>query len=192
MKACEWCGKLTSKLVNCNGDSVCGVCAKKYNHNECIKCGTVSPLKNTEFGLYRGLCVACRQLEEINRAKKRQEAIQGIGTDEFSAEMTFTEADFEKWMVYDTDKKGYTPKDFKDSFILKKIWIMTKLNAAGITDEKIINENLPDILDLIDTTFDKLINNKCRLTIVQEEDAANIQRENVIGRKNKVVILSRK
>ena len=20
MKACEWCGKLTSKLVNCNGD----------------------------------------------------------------------------------------------------------------------------------------------------------------------------
>lgn len=188
MKACVWCGKLTNDLVKYKGDNVCKKCHTSVTNSKCRKCGELFP----EEVMLRGLCINCLQVEEIERAKRREDALVGIDVDSFdSGETSFTEEEFEKWMTYDPDKRGYTPKDFKESMLLRRLWIMTKLNAAGIVDEAVINQNMTDIEELIEYNFSKLINNKCRFFIMNKvSDRKKTAGMKCIAHKGKVYIMA--
>lgn len=193
MGACEWCGK-EANLFNYDGMKICVDCETSAKLGKCRKCGIPS------FGLVRGLCMDCLQLDAINSYSKQMEEDCSNESDEekdaFSAAMTFTESEFEKYMVYDPNGLGFTPEDLKKSLLMKKIWIMTKLTAAGITDSKLINDNLEDIIYLIDNNFEKLLNKKCILTIIEgsglHTNRRNMATRNtIIASKNKVVIAER-
>lgn len=188
MKSCAWCGKLTNDLITYKGDKVCKKCHSSVTSSKCRKCGELFPEEN----MFRGLCISCLQVEEVERAKRREEALVGIDVNTFdSGETSFTEADFERWMTYDPDHRGFTPKDFKESMFLRRLWIMTKLNAAGIVDEAVINRSMADIEELIESNFSKLINNKCRFFIFNSmSDRRKAAGMKCIAHKNKVYIMS--
>lgn len=187
MKTCEWCESITEELVEYQGSKICKACSDSVNHSKCRKCGSTYP----DVLMLRGLCLTCLQVEETERARKREEV--KIGVDDYEtvcAETEFTEEDYEKWMVYDPNSKGFKPKDFKESAFLRRLWIMTKLNAVGIVDEKIINENIADIEDLITSNFSKLLYNKCRFYIINNmADRKKTAGMTCIAHKNKVFIM---
>lgn len=188
MQTCEWCECITNELKDYQGSKICKTCNEKVTNSLCRKCGDAYP----ESLMLRGLCLSCLQIEETKRAVRREEAKIGISNyDEIvSAETEFTDEDFEKWMTYNPDGKGYSPKDFKESALLRRIWIMTKLNAVGIVDEVIINDNIADIEELIESNFSKLLHNKCRFYIINNmSDRKKTAGMTCIAHKNKVFIM---
>jgi hypothetical protein len=190
MNKCEWCGKTTDSLnsvTDAYGDiyHICNKCNEKNKSHECIKCGSL-----TEFSI-KGLCTNCYQAVLHKKEVRKEEALSGVGDVDFSnsasSELEFTDADYERWV---TMGKAYSPNDIKKSVELRRIWIIVKLNAAGVKDNKVIEDNFANIETLLNRSFSKLINNKCTLIIATTpENKRKIKTGEVIDYEKEVYIL---
>ncbi len=164
MRTCDWCESLSNELMNYEGSRICKECYNKATvKHVCRECGVSTPKQ----GMINGLCSRCFENSIKEKAERRERASLGIASsDMLSTDLVFTEDDYNKWVTYDPNNKGFSPEDFKKSTVLRRLWIMTKLKAAGITDEDVINDNMEDIEYIIDKNFSKLINNKCKIVII--------------------------
>ena len=177
MTKCEWCGKKVKSLNVVNDafedtvSNICDDCKKKLEAHECIKCGSKQGI------IIRGMCTKCYQSVMYEKQVKKEEVLSGLSSvdDEgiTSSSMEFTDDEYEKWMSMG---KTYSHKDIKESAELRRIWIMVKLAAVGITDKDVIDSHIEIIEELIDRCFSKLVNNKCRLIIVQDSETRKIAR----------------
>lgn len=191
MKTCEWCENIADELKDYQGSKICNNCYNAVTKYKCRKCGaSIAPSDDESFKGFKGLCLSCLQLEEIKRAKQREDVKLGVELDSaMYADTEFTEKDYDEWMIYDPDSKGYKPSDFKNDAFLRRLWIMTKLSAVGIMDEKTINDNLADIEELISANFTKLLHNKCRFYIINKmADRKATEGMQCIAHKGKVWI----
>lgn len=188
---CEWCGKNESSLevyTDAIGEnhSICDDCMKLVNDCECRKCGAPTDPNM----MINGLCTTCVQLYFREKSKKKEEARMGMDMEllnSLTEEVTLTDKDYESWLTLD---KTFSPDDMRNSKELRRIWIMVKFNAAGIYEGDTISKNLPDIEELLDRNFSKLIGNKCRLLIGDTADARKVIRQStVIDYENEVYIL---
>jgi len=180
MKTCQWCGKITDDLKEYTDalDNTYQVCAECFQGTEdciCRKCGsTVDP----SF-MINGLCTNCIQADMKLKSKRQEEARMGIDTDltnVLSSDLELTDKDYEKWM---TMGKAFSPDNMK-SVELRRLWIMVKLNATGIYDNEIISKNFTDIEVLLDRSFSKLVNNKCKILIGSTAETRKLVRESTV------------
>lgn len=190
MAKCEWCNKNVNSL-NVITDSfgevqnVCDSCKESHSANECIVCGSVTDM------ILKGRCMNCYQAILHTKAKKKEEALNGVmGTDEYSAsissELELTEEDYERWL---TMGNTVSPKDIKEDVRLRRMWIIVKLSTAGI-DMDLINEYAPIVEELLETCFSKLIRNKCRIVIANNSETKKLVKSGtIIDYKDDVYIL---
>ena len=191
MNKCEWCGKVSDSLeiyTDAIGDnhSICSNCKKSVDECECRKCGTITDPNM----MIDGLCTNCIQASIKEKSKRKEEVRLGVDRgllDTITSDLTFTDADYEKWLTFG---KSFSSDNMKNSKELRRIWIMVKFNAAGIYDNKVISENFSDIEVLLDRNFSKLINNTCKILIGNTGEARRIVRNSeVIDYENEVFIL---
>lgn len=196
--ACDFCGKESNKLKEqiYNGETfnICSECKKYVDSSKCRKCGTLIPDESMSL---KGLCINCAQVETTRIEREKFEASMGISEDDRQAykeakggDITFTNKDYEEWLTFDPDRRGFNIKDFKESAMLRRIWIMTKLQAAGYTDVKTINENMSDIEELIQENIHNVIGKHCRFSIINIDNKSELYDNVVIAHKNKVYLFS--
>lgn len=183
MNRCEWCGKAAEKLNSITdeyGDkyNICSSCEVSNRNHECIKCGNL-----ITFGI-KGMCTTCYQVKMNDLERRKEEALNGVP--ETSA-LSFTDEEYEQWL---TMGNAYSPADIQKSRELRRIWIIVKLGAAGITDAELISENFKDIEVLLNRCFTKLIHNKCRLLLsVDDTSRKAIKAGNIIDSEKSVYII---
>lgn len=183
MNKCEWCGKTAEKLNSITdeyGDiyHICDKCNTANTNHECIKCGSL-----ITFGI-KGMCTTCYQVKMNSMEKRKEEALSGVVETDG---LEFTDNEYEQWL---TMGRTFTPNDIKKSRELRRIWIIVKLSAAGITDTNLISENFSDIEKVLDRSFSKLINNKCKLLLsTNAESRKAIKKGNIIDNEHLVYIL---
>lgn len=187
MSKCEWCGKIAEleQYKDAIGDvhKVCKSCKTKVDNHKCRKCGTlVDPNMMID-----GLCTNCIQVKMRDKSRKREEARLGVDSEPFTSEMRLTDEDYEKWLTFEP---SYSPKDMKESKELRRLWILVKLNAAGIYDNQLISKNFTNIEMLLDRNFSKLVNNKCKITIDRNSETRKVIRNSeIIDYEDSVYIL---
>lgn len=198
-KLCDFCKKHVNELVeyNSNGQdyNICKECLRKVQSCRCIRCG--EPIADESLSI-RGKCINCAQVEATNRERAKFEEEMDISYEVKQAYeeakgdniLTFTNDDYEKWLTFDPDKRGFNIKEFKESILLRRIWIMTKLQAAGYTDVDTINENMTDIEDLIDENIHNIIGKHCKFSIFNGGNKSELYENIVIAHKNKVYLFS--
>ena len=176
-KTCDFCGKEASeelRLYNEGGVNyaICNECLDKIAKHECINCGAKC---YDEYSVYKGRCFSCAQLYMKDEAKIKLEDELGVNYDNpalYDSEngevkLRFSQRDYEKWLTFNPDGRGFSEDDFRKSMFMRRIWIMLKLHAAGYTKDDIINENMRDIEDLLEDNLDKIIGQKCKFRIFE-------------------------
>lgn len=195
MGNCVWCGKESSSLipyVDVLGDTynICESCNETVVEGcECRKCGdTVDPLM-----MINGMCTNCIQAEITNKSRKQEEVRRRVGVDIISEmdngedSVELTDEDYEHWITF---SNKYSKTDIMRSQELKRMWVLIKLNATGVYDNKVIGENFKDIEELLDRNFTKMIGKRCRIVIADTASARKMVRDNeVVDHSNKVYIL---
>lgn len=191
MSKCEWCGRLVDELhihTDAIGDnhSICNNCLQDVEDCVCRKCGNpVDPSL-----MINGLCTTCIQADMKIKSKRREEVRMGVDVgmyDCITSDVEFTEDEYERWL---TMGKTFSPEDMSIKE-LRNLWIMVKLNAAGIYDREVVAKNFSNIEALLDRNFSKLIHNKCRIVIGNTADTRRIVRSSrVIDYENEVYILA--
>lgn len=196
-KECKFCGKEHSNLItHVEGGvkyDVCPNCFDAIIGHRCIQCG--KPLD--EGAAYFGRCISpCAQIYAFNEARDSYEKALGVKFDEpalYPSDngepvLRFTQQDYEKWLTFDPDNRGFNTDNFKESHFLRRLWIMLKLTAAGYTDEKTINDNMSDIEELLDSNITKIIGKKCRFSIFTPNDNRRLQGNTVLAHKGRVYL----
>lgn len=202
MAKCDWCNKNVKTLETITDSmgevsNVCTSCKKSNESNECIRCGNVSDL------LFKGKCMSCVQVDNYKRQVKQNEVALGISSmDDFNdsakadvemakqsgycAEFDFSTEEYDNWV---TMGKTVSPKDIKGDPQLRRIWLIVKLNAAGLPLSA-INDYIEDLEKLLDACFMKLINQKCKIIIANSsENRKLIKSSVVIDYRNEVFIV---
>lgn len=202
MAKCEMCGKNVKSLETVtdmmgNINKVCTNCKKSSDAHECIRCGNVSDM------LFKGKCMNCVQVENYKKQIKQNEVALGISSmDDFNdeikadseivkqsgycAELDFSDEEYDNWL---TMGKTVSPKNIKDDPQLRRIWLIVKLNAAGLPMSA-INDYIEDLEKLLDTCFMKLINRKCRIIIANSsENRKLLKSSEIIDYRNSVFIV---
>lgn len=196
---CDFCGKEAENLKihteNNVNYTICDNCFSKVSKHKCIECGR--PVDD-DMSVYKGRCIAaCAQRYMAKQAKQRKEEMLGVNADNpalYDSEngeikLRFTKEDYEKWMTFNPDGRGFNENDFRESMFLRRIWILMKLNAAGYTDNESINENMTDIEDLLEDNIDKIIGQKCKFRIFNGKgDKKALYLGEVLAHKGKVYI----
>ena len=202
MAKCDWCGKNVKTLeiiTDSMGEvsNICDSCKKSNEVNECIRCGNVEDL------LFKGRCMSCVQVENYKRQIRQNEVALGISSmDDFNdstradaemakqsgycAEFDFSTEEYDSWV---TMGKSVSPKDIKGDPQLRRIWLIVKLNAAGLPLSA-INDYIEDLEKLLDACFMKLINQKCKIVIANSaENKKLIKSSMIIDYRNEVFIV---
>lgn len=188
---CKWCDKVTDNLLDYTdaiGEShkICKTCKTSVDNCECRKCGTVTDPSM----MIDGLCTNCIQVKLREKSKKQEEARLGVSSElmeNLTSDLEFTDDDYERWLLFGN---AFSPKDMKKSKELKRLWIMVKLNGAGIFDTNLLKQYFPDVETLLDRNFSKLVNNRCRILIGNTPQARKVVRTSeVIDYENEVYIL---
>ena len=191
-KICDFCGASKENLFPYrdaigSNYNICEDCKDKVDSCVCRKCGSIV---DPSF-MIKGLCTNCIQADIHESSKRKEEARLGVSIEPddsiIASDIEFSDEDYENWL---TMGNTFTPSDMKSSVELRWIWILVKLNAAGVYDNKVILENFPDIEELLDRSFTRLLNNKCRILIGNTPELRQKVREStVIDYKNQVYIL---
>lgn len=198
MAKCDWCGRNVKALevvTDSMGDvaNICPSCKKSNDAHECIRCGNVSDM------LFKGKCMNCIQVDNYKKQVRQDEVAMGIYEEDpdvideemsknsnYCAELDFTDEEYENWA---TMGKTVSPKDIKKDVQLRRIWMIVKLNAAGLPLSA-INNYTEDLENLLDTCFMKLINRKCKVVIANTpENRKLIKKSKVIDYRNEVFIV---
>lgn len=203
MAKCNWCGRNVKELdivTDSLGEvsNICPSCKKSHDAHECIRCGNVSDL------LFKGKCMNCVQVDNYKKQIRQDEVALGISSMEdfeedsakvddkmaqrsnYCAEFDFSDEEYDNWM---TMGKTVSPKDIKGDPQLRRIWLIVKLNAAGLPLSA-INNYTEDLEKLLDACFMKLINRKCRIIIANSsENRKLIKSSKVIDYRNDVFIV---
>lgn len=196
---CDFCNKesVNLKLHTEHGVNytICNECYTKVSKHQCIECGRSV---DDEMSVYKGRCIAsCAQRYMAKEEAEKREIELGINTDnealydseDGEIKLRFTKADYEKWLTFNPDNRGFNENDFRQSMLLRRIWIMMKLTAAGYTDTKSINENMTDIEELLEKNIDKIIGQKCKFRIFNGKgDKKALYLGEVLAHKGKVYI----
>ena len=178
MAKCSWCGKEEENLKVAKDSygkvyKVCGRCAAMSKKHKCIKCGKSSDI------IIKGLCTNCYQVIAMNRQLNGNED-KTIG---FSSEMS--QEEFEKWV---TMGKSMSPEEIRSNIELKKMWILLKLNLAGIKENDEIHKYFGKAMKMIDRSTEKLIGNKCKLVI--SNNGSEIDSTKIIDNEEDLYIVS--
>lgn len=199
MAKCEWCGRTVETLevvTDSMGDiaNVCPSCKKSNDEHECIKCGNISDL------LFKGKCMNCVQVDNYKKQVRQDEVAMGVydmddssaideemtKASQYCADLDLSDEEYEHWT---TMGSVVSPKDIKKDAQLRRVWLIVKLNAAGLPLSA-INDYIEDLENLLDTCFMKLINRKCRVVIANTpENRKIVKSANVIDYKNEVFII---
>lgn len=203
MARCDWCGKNVKTLeiiTDSMGEvaNVCDSCKANSDAHECIRCGNVSDM------LFKGKCMNCVQVDNYKKQVRQDEVALGISTAEdleedatevdskmakksnYCAEFDLSDEEYDNWM---TMGNTVSPKDIKGNPQLRRIWLIVKLNAAGLPLSA-INSYIEDLETLLDACFMKLINRKCKIIIANSsENRKLIKASTVIDYKNDVFIV---
>ena len=194
---CQFCDtstdKLTPHMEQGNTYYLCDDCLDKVTSCKCVKCG--KPVDPTTT--YSGRCIACAQIFMYEYQKDELENTLGLKFDEPALYpmdsdnnrwLRFSQEDYEKWLTFDPDNRGYNSQDFKSSFFMRRLWVMLKLTAAGYTDNKVINDNMDDIIDMLDSNIGKIIGQKCKIHIAIDGNNKVLQTSKVLAHKGKVYL----
>lgn len=201
MARCDWCGKNVKTLeiiTDSMGETanVCNSCKASSDAHECIRCGNVSDM------LFKGKCMNCVQVDNYKKQVRQDEVALGISTMEdlesadvdskmakksnYCAEFDLSDDEYDNWM---TMGNTVSPKDIKGDPQLRRIWLIVKLNAAGLPLSA-INNYIEDLETLLDSCFMKLINRKCKIIIANSsENRKLIKASTVIDYRNDVFIV---
>lgn len=192
MNSCDWCERQVSELntyTDAIGDTH-NICSKCYEHVKnctCRKCNNVTDPNM----LIDGLCTTCVQVKMAEKSRRQEEIRMGVDRELLSTlnrDITFTKQDYERWLTF--GQGNFTPEQLKNSRELKRLWILVKLNAAGIYDNEVISSHMKGIERLLDTNLSKLINNACRILIGNTAETRKIVRESeVIDYEDDIYIL---
>lgn len=181
MGKCEWCNKEDElqSYTDAIGKTynICNNCYTKVVENyTCRKCGNmVDPML-----IINGLCTNCVQLDMQNKSRKQEEVRMGVDRNMLGtiiSDVEFTDDEYERWM---TMGSTYSSTDMKNNKTLRRLWIMVKLNSAGIYNEKIISDNFKYIETILDRNLSKLVNNKCKIIIGETSEARKIIRSSEV------------
>lgn len=202
MAKCNWCGR-NVKALDVVTDSlgevsnICPSCKKSHDAHECIRCGNVSDL------LFKGKCMNCVQVDNYKKQMKQDEVALGVSSmddieednqidtemakkSNYCADLDLSDEEYDNWM---TMGNTVSPKDIKGDPQLRRVWLIVKLNAAGLPLSA-INDYIEDLEKLLDTCFMKLINRKCRIIIANSsENRKLIKSSVVIDYRNDVFIV---
>lgn len=187
MKACNWCGSV-GNLTMYKGVEICDKCRQSAETSTCRRCGSLYP----EEMMLKGLCLNCLQLEETKKQKQREEAKIDISDNSLyiSSPLKIDEEYFEQLLTHRVCNESLSPRDFKKSPMYRRLWLMVKLNANGIMDETIINDNIEDLESLIEEHMSDLIGNKCRIFIIYNmADRKKLDGKECIAHKGRVYIV---
>lgn len=203
MFKCEWCGRNVKPLETIRDmlgetSNICLNCKRSNDAHECIRCGNVSDM------LFKGKCMSCVQVENYKKQMRQNEVALGISSMEdfsdtsriesemahksgYCAELDISDEEYDNWL---TMGKTVSPKDIKGDPQLRRIWLIVKLNAAGLPLSA-INNYIEDLENLLEVCFMKLINHKCKVVIANStENKKIIKSSNIIDYKNDVYIVS--
>ena len=191
MGKCEWCGKegKMNTYADAFGDNyeICDECKSTAEKGKCRVCGESVDVSM----MIKGLCTNCIQADMYEQGKKFEESRIGVG-DEFrgiasSAELELTDEEYEQWLLMGNT---FSHEEFRDSTLLRKIWIMVKLFESGKITNEILEANMVDIEETLDRSFSKMIGVKCLVMIAETpEDRRVIREHEIIDTQNKVFIL---
>lgn len=149
-----------------NTYQVCEKCHTKANvEHKCRKC-------NTESGiLIEGYCEKCIQAARFETDKIEEEQRMGVGEDSIEygkGSVEMTDEVFENWMLLSNN--SLSPEDFAKDRYLRFLWVMVKLRAIGITDNKLISKKFNTIEKILNRSFEKLKGTKCTLVIAYNDE----------------------
>lgn len=173
MSLCEYCGKGEGTIQH-GTSKICKKCNDRISEGRCIRCGKIL---GVDVG-YNGMCSNCTQLYIAEKSKEEFYAEAQAEADRVNELrpkdengdpiITFTTQDYEKWLTWDPDHKGFNVKDFEENTVLRRIWIIVKFYAAGYFDTETINENMEDVEKLINKHIKDLIGHKCGIKIISK------------------------
>jgi len=175
MDKCSWCGEETEK-VKVVKDSysklykVCPKCAKKSKSHKCIKCGVTSNI------IMQGYCPNCYQLKVMSSQ------MQSAGINSIAGDMS--EEQFEKWI---TSGKSMSLEEINKNPELKKMWVILKLQLAGIKENKDVQNYFGKAIKMVDRSTEKLMGVKCKFII--SNNGAGIDKANIIDSEEDLYIV---
>jgi hypothetical protein len=192
MVKCEWCGEMKSELVinkDAIGEShqICEKCEGEFITNrKCRKCGTAVD----SYTAINGLCSTCIQAEMMIRSKRREEVRLGVSFEEdedTNRGNELTDADFEAIMCAGST---ISVKDIEKDPLLKQLWILTKLLAAGVTEGEEMDKHFKSLGEILDRKLASFIGNKCKVIIINTpEKRREMRLGDVIDCCDEVVVL---
>ena len=188
MGKCDWCGAEgeVRSYEDAFGDTyyVCKDCFEQASKHICRKCKTESDI------LIKGYCESCIQGINFEQDKADEEERMGVGSDSIECAkggVEMTDEMFESWLML---SKSYSPEDFARDRQLRFLWVMVKLRAVGIKDNKLIADKFGAIEKMLDRSFEKLKGTKCTLIIACTDEIKNWAESNeVIDKEEDVYIL---
>lgn len=185
LKTCEWCKQEVNRtlLIDNLGNryTVCLKCFNTYKSKICRKCG--GPLGRHSI---KGICLGCKQLNEADETKQRDEIQSGVELKQLqrltNGTTTFTEDDYNNWVTMGQGNFKKIDKYSKD-----KQFIINRFKADKIWNKENINDYIEDIISLLDRHTDKLT--KSNLHIIRIEDIVNFIGAKIVDKENKVLLI---
>lgn len=146
----------------------------------CTRCKKqVEPLLMTN-----GVCLDCMQLLMKEKSKIQEELKTGVDSsliNELTSDVEFDDNAFNHWLTF--GQGNYSSPELNNNKELKRIWVMVKLNAAGITEQKYIRK----LEKLFDKNFEMLKNVPCRIIVANNESEVDLSK--VIDRDENLYIV---
>lgn len=191
LKKCEWCNKLVETYVEIKDEfdkkhNVCSTCSTRHAEHKCIDCGSSVDL------FFNGKCIQCAQKDIYLKEKKKTQARLGVAdiitsSDALSedlknitsdggycAALDFTTEEYKFWIESVCGSIGngaargnnilVDEKDIHKNQLLKRIWIITKIAAAGVPFSD-VDKYASDLEYLLDAHFFQLTGKECYIVI---------------------------
>lgn len=165
------------------------LCEKCHNQvvadHKCRRCGKESSI------LIEGYCESCIQAVRFETEKAEEEERMGVSDDSIEygkGGVEITDEIFENWVLM--SNKSLSPEDFAKNRHLRFLWVMVKLRAIGITDNKLISKKFDTIEKILNRSFEKLKGTKCTLVIAYNDEMRQwAESSDIIDHEDDVYIL---
>lgn len=188
MGKCDNCGRTVATIFKEKNNfgkeiKLCARCKEASEKGVCWRCGrSVAPQMSV-----KGMCMECAQLDYYNELQKQESVLAGTGKYSNRGDK-WTEEQIDYLLSH--GQGNFTPEKFAKSREMQQIWILVKFMLAGITDNKVIEENMNDVYALIDENMSKIIGHRTDLRIAyNKESRQEIKSREIIASHNNVYLL---